>query len=224
MLRRVLPLFFLLAAAPLLAEKPGPDDLVKLRFTIRNGEKVVEKVGPDKAAVMVLGRMMPGWRAAVEQMTPGEKRRVTVAASESGGKLQPGTTYEIDTELVEVIPGPKTPVDLTAPPADAKRTRSGLYWKLLQPGTGVARPGRRSKVRVNYHGWTTEGRLFDSTALRGQPAEFRLDNVIAGWTEGLQLMTAGEIRRFWIPAKLAYEHKDGPQGMLVFDIELLEVK
>lgn len=224
MRRRVLPLFLLLASTSLFGQPPGPDDLAKLRYTIWNGDKVIEKVGPDKTAIMVLGRMMPGWRAALEQMAPGEQRRVTVPASESGGKLPAGTTYEIDTELVEIIPGPKTPENLTAPSADATRTRSGLSWKLLQPGTGVAKPGRRSKVRVNYHGWTTEGRLFDSTALRGQPSEFRLDGVIAGWTEGLQLMTAGEIRRFWIPAKLAYEHKDGPQGMLVFDIELLEVR
>ena len=78
---------------------------------------------------------------------------------------------------------------------------------------------------MNYSGWNGEGRLFDSTILRGQPAEFRLENVIAGWTEGLQLMVEGEERRFWIPAKLAYEGSpDKPQGMLVFDIELVEVK
>ena len=70
-----------------------------------------------------------------------------------------------------------------------------------------------------------EARLFDSTLLRGKPAEFPLDKVIAGWTEGLQMMTAGEIRRFWVPAKLAYANDpDKPQGMLVFDIELVEIR
>ena len=225
MLTRLLPLsFIVLLSFPLFGQKPGPDDLVKLRYTIWKGEKVVEKIDAGKAAVMVLGRMMPGWKAAVETMSPGDKRRVTVTSSESGGKLPAGTVYEIDTELVAVIPGPKTPEHLTVPPPEATRTRSGLSWVQLKPGTGVARPGRRSKVVVNYHGWTTEGRLFDSTALRGKPSEFRLDSVIAGWTEGMQMMTAGEIRRFWVPAKLAYEKQDGPQGMLIFDIELLEVK
>ena len=133
--------------------------------------------------------------------------------------------YEIETELLEVIKRPETPADLTAPPADAEKTRSGLAHKVLRAGTGAVKPRRRSTVRVNYSGWSRDGRLFDSTILRGQPAEFRLENVIAGWTEGLQLMVEGEVRRFWIPAKLAYESTpDKPQGMLVFDIELIEIR
>lgn len=67
--------------------------------------------------------------------------------------------------------------------------------------------------------------MFDSTILRGQPAELPLDAVIAGWTEGLQLMTEGEARRFWVPAKLAYpKDLSKPQGMLIFDIELLSIR
>jgi FKBP-type peptidyl-prolyl cis-trans isomerase len=218
MIKRVL-----LSLSLLLSTAAAADDFVKLRYTIFNGEKVVDQTQPGTAAVMALSKMMPGWRAGVEQMNPGEKRRITVSAEESGGKMLPGTTYEIETELVEVIKGPETPADLT-PPASAERSRSGLAWQILQPGSGPAKPNRRSTVRVNYSGWTSDGRLFDSTILRGQPAEFRLDRVIAGWTEGLQLMTAGEVRRFWIPAKLAYEKSDGPQGLLVFDIELIEIK
>jgi FKBP-type peptidyl-prolyl cis-trans isomerase len=66
--------------------------------------------------------------------------------------------------------------------------------------------------------------MFDSSVSRGQPATFGLDEVIEGWTEGVQLMVEGEKRRFWIPARLAYEGKPGrPQGMLVFDIELLRI-
>ena len=67
--------------------------------------------------------------------------------------------------------------------------------------------------------------MIDSSVLRGQTTQFGLDGVIAGWTEGLQLMVAGEKTRFWIPAKLAYaSDRSKPQGMLVFDIELLEIK
>ena len=67
--------------------------------------------------------------------------------------------------------------------------------------------------------------MIDSSIPRGTPSEFRLDQVIKGWTEGLQLMVAGEKRRFWIPAKLAYASDPRkPQGMLVFDIELLAIK
>ena len=75
---------------------------------------------------------------------------------------------------------------------------------------------------VHYTGWTTDGKMFDSSVVRGQPAQFPLNRVIAGWTEGLQLMVVGEKRRFWIPEDLAYKGKAGaPQGMLVFDVELM---
>ena len=65
--------------------------------------------------------------------------------------------------------------------------------------------------------------MFDSSVARGAPASFPLDRVIPGWTEGVQLMVVGESRRFWIPANLAYEGRRGPQGMLVFDVELLTI-
>jgi peptidylprolyl isomerase len=80
-------------------------------------------------------------------------------------------------------------------------------------------------VRVDYSGWTTDGKMFDSSLTRGEPAEFPLGGVIAGWTEGLQLMVKGEKRRFWIPEALAYKGAPGaPAGMLVFDVELLDIK
>lgn len=200
-------------------------DFVKVRYSIWNSAgKLLDSVPAGQAAVIALERMMPGWRAAVEGMAAGETKRVTVTSAESGGKIPEGESYEIETELLEIIEGPETPADLMAPPADAERTRSGLASKMLRAGSGEKKPRGRSTVRVHYTGWTTDGRLFDSTILRGQPAQFRLDNVIAGWTEGLQLMTVGEVRRFWIPAKLAYaKEPDKPQGMLVFDIELLAI-
>ena len=76
---------------------------------------------------------------------------------------------------------------------------------------------------THYTGWQTNGVRFDSSVVRGEPSTFPLDGVIAGWTEGVQLMVEGEKRRFWIPEKLAYEGKD-PKGMLVFDVELIAIK
>jgi FKBP-type peptidyl-prolyl cis-trans isomerase len=119
------------------------------------------------------------------------------------------------------------PSDVAAPPADAKKTSSGLAYKVLKPGSGGAHPKATSMVVVHYSGWTTDGKLFDSSVARGQPASFPLDGVIAGWTEGLQLMVAGEKTRFWIPGKLAYGDKPrggAPAGTLVFDVELLEIR
>lgn len=115
------------------------------------------------------------------------------------------------------------PPDVGAPPADAIRSPSGLASKVLTPGTGTRHPRPNSEVTVHYTGWTTDGKMFDSSVARGEPSTFSLDGVIAGWTEGVQMMVVGEKRRFWIPARLAYEGvPKGPQGMLVFDIELLK--
>src|SRR3981189_1476954 len=84
------------------------------------------------------------------------------------------------------------PPDVAAPPADAEKSASGLAWKVLGKGTGPAPPAATATVTVNYTGWTTDGKMFDSSTKRGQPASFALGNVIKGWTEGIQLMTEGE--------------------------------
>ena len=79
-------------------------------------------------------------------------------------------------------------------------------------------------MTVHYTGWSTDGMMFDSSVSQNRPASFGLDEVIPGWTQGVQMMVEGEKRRFWIPAALAYEGTpDKPQGMLVFDIELIRI-
>lgn len=118
------------------------------------------------------------------------------------------------------------PPNVDAPPPQAQRSSSGLAWIVLQPGKGTRYPRPNSEVTVHYTGWNTLGRSFDSSVARGEPATFALNEVIAGWTEGVQMMVEGEKRRFWIPASLAYgENPRGgaPAGMLVFDIELLKI-
>jgi len=78
---------------------------------------------------------------------------------------------------------------------------------------------------VHYTGWTTDGKMFDSSVTSGRPLEMPLARVIDGWKEGLRLMVIGEKRRFWIPEALAYQGQPGaPAGTLVFDIELLDIK
>ena len=109
-------------------------------------------------------------------------------------------------------------------PANAEVTASGLRSVVLKPGQGGPTPHRFSTVSAHYTGWTLDGTMFDSSIPRGKPSKFPLSNVIDGWTEGLQLMTVGEKRRFWLPANLAYGNNPGggrPAGDLIFDIELL---
>ncbi len=101
-----------------------------------------------------------------------------------------------------------------------------LAYKVIENGSGTRKPQATDQVQVNYTGWTTDGKMFDSSITRGKPATFPLNGVIKGWTEGVQLMTEGEKARFWIPANLAYGDNAGggrPAGMLVFDIELQKI-
>lgn len=179
-----------------------------------------------------LGRVIPGWTEGVQLMLKGEKTRFWIpeelAYKGMRGKPQGMLVFDIELvewrDLPEPPPPPEVPADVAAPPADAKTTASGLAYKVLKEGTGTATPTAQSRVRVHYSGWTTDGNMFDSSVVRGQPATFPLSGVIKGWTEGLQLMNVGEQTRFWIPKELAYNDMPGkPQGMLVFDVELLEV-
>ena len=123
--------------------------------------------------------------------------------------------------LAAQIPAPD---DVAAAPDDAETSASGLVSKVLEAGSGSVHPSATSNVTVHYTGWTTDGRMFDSSVARGQPSMFPLNRVIRGWTEGVQLMVVGEKRRFWIPEELAYGGRQDPRGMLVFDVELIAIQ
>ena len=168
-------------------------------------------------------------------MVAGEKRRMWIPANIAYGArgmpgIPPNSALTFDVELLDIVTTPKAPPDVGAPPEGAKKTASGLAYKLLSSGAAnAAKPGPTDSVTVSYTGWTTDGKMFDSTVTRGQPTSFPLNHVIKGWTEGLQLMKVGDKMRFWIPGKLAYDDPDrpkragAPQGTLVFDVELVSI-
>ncbi|MGH8541056.1 MAG: FKBP-type peptidyl-prolyl cis-trans isomerase [Stenotrophobium sp.] len=112
--------------------------------------------------------------------------------------------------------------------AGVKTTASGLQYEVEKEGTG-AHPKPTDRVTVNYLGTLISGEKFDSSYDRNQPVTFPLDQVIPGWTEGLQLMTVGSKYKFYLPAKLAYGErgagaKIGPNQTLVFEVELLGIE
>jgi len=107
-------------------------------------------------------------------------------------------------------------------------TASGLQYEVLSKGPeGGKKPKATNQVRVHYTGKLLDGKVFDSSVQRGEPAEFPLDGVIKGWTEGLQLMAEGDKFRFTIPSELAYGERGpgpiGPNAVLVFDVELIKI-
>ncbi|MBN1336972.1 MAG: FKBP-type peptidyl-prolyl cis-trans isomerase [Deltaproteobacteria bacterium] len=209
-------------------DHPGPRDLVEVHYTgwTTDGKMFDSSLVRGKTARFSLNQVISGWTEGLQLMVPGEKRRLWIPENLAykGQSGKPPGMLVFDVELMGVTQAPVTPPDVAAPPPDSKRTSSGLAWKVLKPGAGTETPGPASLVVVHYSGWTTDGAMFDSSVSRGKPARFRLDQVIPGWTEGLQLMTVGERSRFWIPEGLAYQGRPGkPAGMLVFDVELLEI-
>lgn len=107
-------------------------------------------------------------------------------------------------------------------------TASGLQYQILQQGKGTEHPSASSKVTVHYHGSLLDGTVFDSSVDRGEPISFSLNQVISGWTEGVQLMVIGDKFKFFIPSKLAYGNsaagKIAPGSLLIFEVELLQVQ
>jgi peptidylprolyl isomerase len=216
---------------------PSASDRVTVNYTgwTTDGKMFDSSVVRGTPSTFPLNRVIAGWTEGVQLMTLGEKRRFWIPESLAykGQPGRPAGMLVFDVELLGIAESPKAsgaeppraPADVAAPPADARRTPSGLAYKVLTPGTGKQHPGPATRVTVHYSGWTTDGQMFDSSVARGQPATFALNQVIPGWTEGVQLMVAGEKTRFWIPEKLAYKGQPGaPKGMLVFDIELISIE
>jgi peptidylprolyl isomerase len=209
-------------------QHPKAEDFVTVKYTgWRTDGKMFDSSYPrGKDASFQLSRVIPGWSEAVQLMVVGEKRRAWIPESLAykGREDKPKGMLVFDIVLVDILPMPATPADVAAAPSDAQKTKSGLAYRILTAGTGAVHPKKSNTVTVHYSGWTTDGKMFDSSVMRGQPAAFPLDQVIPGWTEGVQLMVTGEKTRFWIPQRLAYDGQEGkPAGMLVFDVELLSI-
>jgi FKBP-type peptidyl-prolyl cis-trans isomerase len=215
-------------------EHPKSHDKGKVHYSgwTTDGKMFDSSVSRGEPTSFGVNQVIAGWTEALQLMVKGEKRRLWIpgklAYGDSPPTGAPKGDLTFDVELLDItsMPAPPpVPKDVKEAPKNAKKTASGLAYLSLKKGSGK-KPKASDRVRVHYTGWTTEGRVFDSSVARGQPAEFALDGVIKGWTEGVQLMKVGEKMRFWIPAKLAYGENPAhgaPAGMLVFDVELLAV-
>ena len=218
---------------------PAAADIVTVNYTgwTTDGRMFDSSTKRGRAAEFPLNRVIKGWTEGVQLMVTGEKRRFWIPGALAYGEATndphagmgpPKGTLVFDVELVSFKEAPKppdTPKDVAKIPKNAKKTKSGIGSRVLSKGTGTEHPAATSVVTVHYSGWTTDGKMFDSSVVRGTPATFGLNQVIPGWTEGLQLMVVGEKRRIWIPEDLAYAGRPGrPAGMLVFDVELIEIK
>lgn len=208
-------------------ENPGDDHVVTFHFTAKtmDGDTVQDTRKEQSPPSAPLDKLPPSLSEIFVEMKAGEQRQAWLPEPQA-----PGGFIVADLELVSSKapePAPAVPDDVAEVPADAEKTDSGLAYKILSKGDGNKNPKATDTVKVHYSGWTTDGEMFDSSVTRGEPTQFPLDGVIKGWTEGVQLMVTGEKRRFWIPEDLAYgpavPGSGQPGGMLVFDIEFLEI-
>ena len=214
-------------------DKPRQFDNVTFNYTVWDvAGKMLDTTTTRDRPMTVAPYKETALGEMVMTMTAGERARFWVDAERTkGGRTIPGAQGVLcfDVEIQQIVKAahepPPTPPDVAKPPGDAKKSPKGVFYRVLKAGPGKAQhPGENDTVKVHYTGWTTDGRMFDSSVLRGDKSTFNLKAVVAGWTDGIPLMSPGDVFRFWIPEPLAYKGAAGkPKGMLVFDVELFEI-
>lgn len=224
--------YVVLTAAPAGALRAKVTDQVTAHYTgwLADGTVFDSSIERGQPLVFEPSQVIEGWRDIIPLMSVGDRWKIWVPEplAYNGQAGMPAGMLVFEIELLAAAPlppAPAAPPDVAAPPKDARRTKSGLRYRFLAPAKRSGpRPKVTDAVEVHYSGWTTDGAMFDSSVTRGQPATFPVDGVIPGFREGILLMRPGDKLRVWIPGKLAYDGKpNAPQGMLVFDIELLNI-
>jgi FKBP-type peptidyl-prolyl cis-trans isomerase len=214
---------------------PKDNDCVRLHFTAwaRDGSFLSSsRQGGAAPQNQCLVNAFPGLAEALKKMVVGEQLRAWVPATllhvADDDDRVPRVDATFDIELYEIIEAPPTPRSLKSAPVTARRMASGLAMEFLRKGKGTQQhPLETSQVKLNFSGWTTDGRLIESTVMAHHPAVFSMASVIRGWREALLQMAVGDGVRLWIPRDLAYGPKPlrgQPKGDVVYELDLLEIQ
>jgi FKBP-type peptidyl-prolyl cis-trans isomerase FklB len=199
-------------------------------------EKVGYSLGVDVASYLKEGQVgmdeghfvqgfLDAWQAKDLAMTPEERNKALTEAQQAAIAMQEEKYKEV---LARNMASSKAFLTEAAKGEGVQTTSSDLLYKEMAAGEGDS-PGAQDIVQVHYTGTLPDGTVFDSSVERGEPVEFPLDQVIPGWTEGVQLMKKGGKMRIWLPPELAYGEQGsppaiGPNQALMFDIELLDIR
>lgn len=188
------------------------------RFNSQQDGVVMKPVRP-------LAQAWPALARAILVTPIGETRRWWISAERMQPSYPgaPALPHVFDLTVIGNADPVPVPKDVGAPPPDVTVTASGLAYKVIKRGKGSTHPLPGDTIEIDYSGWTRDGKLFDSSILRGEHTRFPLRNLIKGWLEGIPLMSPGDSFRFWIPGHMAYDGSsdpNGPKGMLVFDVTL----
>ncbi len=195
----------------------------------------------DERVIYALGAMLGGRFAAPLQLTPAELETLKKGITDTASGGQPAFPVDSYGPKLDALAKARASAraggekakhqafrDQAALEAGAVKTPSGLVYKSLQPGSGKS-PSATDTVKVHYQGTFPDGKVFDSSIQRGQPAEFPLNGVIPCWTEALQKMKVGEKARIVCPSEIAYGDNGQPPNIpggstLVFEVELLGIR
>ncbi|MDR2782257.1 MAG: FKBP-type peptidyl-prolyl cis-trans isomerase [Treponema sp.] len=164
---------------------------------------------------------LAGFRDSLE----GKETRLT--EEEAGERIQTAYSAALNVRTESLMQQEKEFLAVNTKKQGVVTTKSGLQYEVIAEGKG-SKPLATDTVRVNYEGTLLNGTVFDSSYVRGEPAEFTLDRVIEGWLEGIQLMNVGGAYRFYIPSNLAYGERGSgslipPYSTLIFKVELLDI-
>lgn len=182
---------------------------------------IMQKNLTDQFGKLNIDELAAGMKAA-------QAGNATVTTTEANTKIQAYLQKKQESAGAEARKAGEDFLAENAKRPEVKVTDSGLQYEVLQEGSGAS-PTATETVEVHYHGTLIDGTVFDSSVERGETIEFPLNRVIAGWTEGVQLMKEGAKYRFFIPYDLAYGPRGSapkipPYAALIFDVELFKVK
>ncbi|WP_193213292.1 FKBP-type peptidyl-prolyl cis-trans isomerase [Luteolibacter marinus] len=192
--------------------KPGNNDRVELHFSswTKDGKLYDSSLIRNQPVTLLVGEVIPGWSEALKDMVEGEKRALWVPADlaygEAGGGGKPGGQMYFELELIRVLPGPKLPVlpeDQRSVPGEAHQGQLGLSWVRIAGGRGKGTSGSMARVALHYDIWDAQGRLIDTSALRGEAILFDFNDLDPTWKLMVADMAAGEKRRVWCNASAA---------------------
>jgi len=214
-------------------QHPQANDCVKVHFTAwkRDGSFLSSSRQWGEPQNQCLSTTFPGVAEGLASMVVGEQLRIWVPAGLTfrgdDDDHPPPVDATFDLELCEIVKAPLTPRNVKSAPTTAKKTASGLAIEVLRKGKGKQHPLENSQVKLDFSGWTVDGKLIESSVMAHHPAVFPMVGVMRGWREALSQMVVGDKVRIWIPRDLAFGEKPlrgQPKGDLVYELELLEVQ
>jgi FKBP-type peptidyl-prolyl cis-trans isomerase FklB len=196
-------------------------DTNKAKASYGVGMSIAESLAQQDLTVLDLDQVLAGMTAIFSGSKPLLSPEEANVEIQQYLNVQKALKYEANKQAGAAF------LNKNAQRTEVTTTESGLQYEIIQAGDGP-KPGPTQVVKCHYHGTLIDGRVFDSSVQRGQPASFPLNRVIPGWTEALQLMGVGSKWRLFLPPNLAYGDRQvsaeiGPNSTLIFEVELLGI-